>query len=92
MNKNRTLTSSALPSRKPSLGELAAVIFAVFVVVPVLFSAIGLVAYAAQDVREVWLLNLIIVGTTGFFIFFFLKGLRVAARLIRVVDEAGGRR
>ena len=43
---------SALPRRKPSLGELAAVAFAIFLVVPVLFSAIGAVAYAAQGVTE----------------------------------------
>jgi hypothetical protein len=82
---------STLPKRKPSLGEVAAVAFALFVVVPVLFSAIGLVAFAAQDVEAVWLLNLIIIATTCFFIFFFLKGLRLAVRLLRLVDRAVGR-
>ena len=45
--------SSALPRRKPSLGELVAVGFACFVLVPFLFSAIGLIAFAAQDVEAV---------------------------------------
>ncbi|MBA2564386.1 MAG: hypothetical protein H0V09_03035 [Gemmatimonadetes bacterium] len=77
----------ALPRRKPSLGELVAVAFALFVVVPALFSAIGLVAFAAQDVEAVWLLNLILVLTTCLFVFFFLRGLRLAARLIRMIDK-----
>jgi hypothetical protein len=84
---SRSRSSSALPRRKPSLGELAAVAFAIFVVVPALFSAIGLVAFAAQDVEALWVLNLIIIATTCFFIFFFLKGLRLAVRLIRLVDR-----
>lgn len=79
--------SSALPRRKPSLGELVAVGFACFVLVPFLFSAIGLVAFAAQDVEAVWMLNLIIIATTCFFIFFFLRGIRLAARLIKLVDK-----
>ena len=79
--------ASALPRRKPSLGELVAVGFACFVLVPFLFSAIGLIAFAAQDVEAVWVLNLIILGTTAFFIFFFLKGIRLAARLIKLVDR-----
>jgi len=83
----RARRSTALPRRKPSLGELAAVSFALFVVVPALFSAIGLVAFAAQDVEAVWALNLIILATTCLFVFFFLKGLRLAARLIRLIDK-----
>jgi hypothetical protein len=78
---------STPPKRKPSLGELVAIAFAVFVVVPALFSAIGLVAYAAQDVQAIWMLNLILIATTCFFIFFFLTGLRLAARLIRLIDK-----
>jgi hypothetical protein len=84
---SRSRTPSTLPRRKPSLGELAAVAFALFVVVPALFSAIGLVAFATKDVEAVWVLNLIIIATTGFFIFFFLKGLRLAVRVIRLVDR-----
>lgn len=80
-------SQSTLPKRKPSLGELAAVAFALFIVVPALFSAIGLIAFAAHDVEAVWMLNLIIIATTCFFIFFFLKGLRFAAKLIRVIDK-----
>ena len=78
---------SALPRRKPSLGEIAAVVFAVFVVIPVLFSAIGLVAYAAQGVTEVWQINLILVATCGLFIFSLLKGIRLASRLIDTIDR-----
>lgn len=76
-----------VPKRKPSLGELAAVVFAIFVVVPVLFSAIGLVAFVAQDVETIWMINLILIATTCSFVFFFLKGLRLAARLIHVIDK-----
>lgn len=75
------------PRRKPSLGELAAVAFALFVVVPALFSGIGLIAFAAKDVEAVWLLNLILVAATCLFVFFFFKGLRLAARLIRIIDK-----
>ncbi len=81
------IPSPDLPRRKPSLGELAGVAFAIFVVVPALFSAIGLVAFAAQDVEAIWILNLILIATTGFFVFFFLKGLRLAARLIKLIDK-----
>jgi hypothetical protein len=79
--------SSALPRRKPSLGEVAAVAFSIFVVVPFLFSAIGLVAFAAKDVQAIWVLDLIIGATTCLFVFFFLKGLRLAVRLIRLIDR-----
>ena len=78
---------SALPRRKPSLGELAAVAFAIFIVVPVLFSAIGAVAYAAQGVTEIWQINLILVATCGLFIFSLLKGIRLASRLIDAIDH-----
>ena len=84
---SRRRRSSTLPRRKPSLGELAAVTFALFVVVPALFSGIGLVAFAAQDVEAVWMLNLILVATTCLFIFFFLKGVRLAAKLINIIDR-----
>ncbi len=87
MSPRRSRPSAALPRRKPSLGELAAVAFALFVVVPALFSAIGLVAFAAKDVEAIWALNLIILATTCLFVFFFLKGLRLAVRLIRLVDR-----
>jgi hypothetical protein len=63
------------------------VAFAIFIVVPALFSAIGLVAFAAKDVQAVWLLNLILVATTCLFVCFFLKGLRLAARLTRLIDK-----
>jgi hypothetical protein len=86
-NRRRRRTSSTLPKRKPSLGELAAVAFALFGVVPALFSAIGLVAFAARDVEDIWLLNLILIATTCFFVFFFLKGLRLAARLMSLIDR-----
>ena len=85
--RRRRPSPSPVPGRKPSLGELAAVAFALFVVVPALFSGIGLIAFAAQDVEAAWLLNLILIGTASFFIFFFLKGLRLAARLIRLIDK-----
>jgi hypothetical protein len=83
---------SALPRRKPSLGEIAAVAFAIFVVVPALFSAIGLVAYAAQGVTEVWQINLILTATCGLFIFSLLKGIRLASNLIDAIDRKRARR
>jgi hypothetical protein len=67
-------------------------VFAVFVVVPVLFSAIGLVAYAAQGVTEVWQINLILTATCGLFIFSLLKGIRLASNLIDAIDRKRARR